>query len=62
MKPGNTFRKRKAFLLLLTCICFFIAGITVLTLGAVIHVNPKITFAGLFKLQPFINLVYTFVP
>jgi hypothetical protein len=60
MQPKNTFRKRKAFLLLLACICFFIAGVTVLTVGAVFHVNPGINFAGLFKLQPFINLVYTF--
>ena len=55
-------RKRKAFFLLLACICFFVAGIAVLTLGAVFHVNPNITFAGLFKLQPYINLVYTVVP
>lgn len=61
MQPKNTFRKRKAFLLLVASICFFVAGIMVLTLGAVYHVNPTVTFAGLFRLQPFINLVYTFV-
>ncbi len=61
MQTKNTFRKRKAFLLLLASICFFVAGVAVLTLGAVFHVNPKITFAGLFKIQPFINFVYTFV-
>ncbi len=53
---------RKAFYLLLACICFFVTGIALLAFGAVKHVNPEITFAGLFKLQPYINLVYSIVP
>lgn len=62
MRRSAPSRKRKAFYLLLACICFFITGIAVLTLGAVVHVNPNITFAGLFKLQPYINLVYSVIP
>lgn len=50
-------RKRKAFLLLLTCICFFIAGVAIITVGAVFHVNPTVTFAGLFRLEPLLDLV-----
>ena len=50
-------RKRKAFFLLLTCICLFVAGAAILTIGALYHVNPGISFAGLFKLEPYINLV-----
>jgi hypothetical protein len=61
-RPAPTSRKRKAFYLLLVGICFFITGLAVLTLGAVLHVNPNITFAGLFKLQPYINLVYSVIP
>ncbi|WP_118973966.1 hypothetical protein [Taibaiella koreensis] len=52
-------RKRKAFYLLLACICFFATGVAMLTLGAVVHVNPKITFAGFFKLEPYMNVVST---
>lgn len=60
MSPKATLkRKRKAFYLLLACICFFVTGLSMLTLGAVIHVNPQITFAGFFKPEPYINLVYS---
>ena len=62
MHRPNYRRKRNTFFLLVACICFFVAGIAVLTLGAVFHVNPTITFASLFKLQPYINLVYTLIP
>ena len=52
-------RKRRAFLLLLTCICSFVAGAAIITIGALYHVNPTISFAGLFKLEPLLNLVTT---
>ncbi|WP_118952360.1 hypothetical protein [Taibaiella helva] len=52
-------RKRKALYLLLACVVFFTAGLAMLTLGAVVHVNPRITFAGFFKLEPYMNVVST---
>lgn len=57
MKVFSSLHKRKAFFLLFTCICFFIAGAALITVGALFHVNPKTNFAGLFKLQPLVNLV-----
>jgi hypothetical protein len=55
-------RSRKAFFLLLGCICFFVAGTAMLTIGALSHVNPKVSLAGLFKLEPLMNLVYSIIP
>jgi len=46
-------------LLLLAGICFFVAGLAVLAFGAVQHVHPTLTFAGLLRLNPLINLVYS---
>lgn len=62
MKSYARNRKRKAFYLLLACICFFVAGVAVLTYGAVVHVNPDFTLAGLFRWQPYINVVYSLIP
>lgn len=51
-------RSRKAAYLLISCICFFIAGALVLLIGALSHANPQVgTFAGLFKWEPLMNLV-----
>jgi|GEM_PF-1758493 len=59
MKPSSTAKRRKTFLLLLAGICFFVAGLAVLAFGAVQHVHPTLTFAGLLRLNPLINLVYS---
>jgi len=58
MHAKHNSRKRRTLLLLLASICFFIAGIAVLALGAVYHNNPTTTFAGLFRLRPLVDLVY----
>lgn len=51
-------RRRKAAYLLISCICFFIAGALVLLIGALSHANPQVgNFAGLFKWEPLMNLV-----
>lgn len=57
IKPSRL-RSRKAAFLLISCICFFIAGALVLLIGALSHANPQVgSFAGLFKWEPLMNLV-----
>lgn len=58
----NLSRERKAFYLLVGCIVFFSAGLMLLTIGALAHVNPNDNFAGLFKWEKLMNLVYTLIP
>ncbi|PSK94272.1 hypothetical protein [Taibaiella chishuiensis] len=60
--PGKTIssksRSTKAVYLLVSCICFFVAGALVLLIGALSHANPQVgNFAGLFRWEPLMNLV-----
>lgn len=51
-------RNGKAVYLLISCICFFVAGALVLLIGALSHANPQVgSFAGLFRWEPLMNLV-----
>ncbi len=59
---GNISRERKTFFLLLCCIICFVTGLAVLTVGALAHVNPNENFAGLFRWDKLMNLVYSVVP
>ena len=55
---SSKLRSRKAAYLLISCICFFLAGALVLLIGALSHANPQIgSFVGLFKWEPLMNLV-----
>lgn len=58
----NISRQQKAFYLLVGCILCFSAGLVVLTIGALAHVNPNDNFVGLFKWEKLMNLVYTLIP
>jgi hypothetical protein len=62
MTTKNTNRKRNAYLLLVMCILCFVSGITIITFGAIQHANPQFSFAGLFKLESYRNLVFSLIP
>jgi hypothetical protein len=62
MAIKNTIRKRNAYLLLVMCILCFVSGIAVMTIGALQHSNPQFTFAGIFKLESYTNLVFSLIP
>lgn len=55
---SSKLRGRKAVYLLISCICFFVAGALVLLVGALSHANPQVgSFTGLFRWEPLMNLV-----
>lgn len=62
MKAKNTIRKRNAYLLLVMCVLCFVSGIVIITFGAIHHANPQFSFAGLFKLESYKNLVFSLIP
>jgi hypothetical protein len=59
MRPRYT--NRNTIYLLAACLFFLCAGIIVIVLGAISYANPTVTFAGLFKLEPFLHLVQDLV-
>jgi hypothetical protein len=62
MKTKNTIRNRNAYLLLVMCVLCFVSGIAIITIGALHHVNPQLSFSGLFKLESYRNLVFSLIP
>jgi hypothetical protein len=62
MVTKNTIRKRNAYLLLVMCILCFVSGIAIMTIGALQHSNPQFSFAGIFKLESYRNLVFSLIP
>jgi len=62
MNAKNENRQRQAFYLLLACVFFACLGLAILFFGALSHINPNVSIAGLFSRESFMNLVYSIVP
>lgn len=57
MRRNYKYRTNMLYLLIVGIFCF-VAGVITISIGALIHAHPNVSFAALFKLTPIAHWVY----